>query len=181
MKKLLLVTICLIGFTTFGIAQESNVIQKGEKGVFSVGGIFGYAIDHKTAAIGVDFRYNLTDRMRLAPSVLYTIKNAGVSTYYANADAHYLARITNKTTLYPIGGLGLSVWNFTYTKKKEPGDQFSVEKESETKVRLGLNLGFGGETRITQDLIIGMEFRYNLTTERVYDQAMILTRVAYYF
>jgi outer membrane protein X len=181
MKKILLVTICLIGFTTFGIAQKSNVIQEGEKGVFSAGGLFGYVTDQKTAAIGVDFRYNLTDRMRLTPSVLYTIKNAGISTCYVNADAHYLARITNKMTLYPIGGLGLSIWNFTSTKKTVPDDPFSIKKESETKVRLGLNLGFGGEMRVTRDWIAGIEFRYNLTTERAYDQAMILTRIAYYF
>lgn len=178
MKKLVLLAACLVGFATFGFAQGGNLKSKGEKGVSSVGGIVGYAIDNKTVAVGVDYRYNIKDRIRLAPSILYAIKNENKSMWMVNADAHYLARITDKMTIYPIGGLGLSVWNFDYETFQS---EMSTVKESETKIRLGLNLGFGGEMRVTKDIIVGAEFRYNLTTERAYDQAMILGRVAYYF
>ncbi|HCC51034.1 MAG TPA: hypothetical protein DEQ30_02445 [Porphyromonadaceae bacterium] len=175
MKRIVLLAACLVGFATLGFAQGGNFKSRGEKGVSSVGGILGYAIDNKALAVGVDYRYNIKNSIRLAPSVLYTIENEDRSTWYVNADAHYLLRITDKMTIYPAGGLGLSVWSFDYKK------ELFTEIESETKVRLGLNLGFGGEMRVTKDIIVGAEFKYNLTTERAYDQAMILSRVAYYF
>jgi outer membrane protein X len=196
MRKSVLVAVCLVGFATVGFAQDGDFERRGEKGVSSVGGIVGYAIDNKTPAVGVDFRYNLKDRLRLAPSVLHTVKNEGRSAWFVNADAHYLARITNEVTIYPIGGIGLSAWKLDpaffvggepagkESVGEEPAEEESVDgeiAEKETKVRAGLNLGFGGEMRVTKDLIVGAEFRYHLTPERLYDQAMILARVAYYF
>lgn len=173
MKRIVFLAVCLVAFVANSFAQGS---YKGEKGVSSVGGIIGYAVDNKTVVLGVDYRYNIRDRIRIAPSVLYAVKNDDISTWYINADAHYLVRVTETMTIYPIGGLGLSVWNFDYIIP--PGSV--AEKDSETKVRLGLNMGFGGEMRVTQDVVVGAEFKYNLTN-RHYDQAMILARAAYYF
>ncbi|MDR0394694.1 MAG: porin family protein [Tannerella sp.] len=200
MKKIGLLAVCIVSFVTVGFAQNNDIKYNGEKGVSSIGAILGYAIDNKTIAVGIDYRYNIKDRVRLAPSVLYTVKNEDKSMWVVNADAHYLMRVTDKMTIYPLGGLGLSVWNLDYKKvgsgdknsenktsedkaseDKTPEDKTSVVEVSETKVRLGLNLGFGGEMRVTQDIIIGAEFRYNLTSKRIYDQAMILVRAAYYF
>ena len=84
-----------------------------------------------------------------------------------NADAHYLLRLTETLTFYPIGGVGLSIWNFHYIDA--------------TKVRVGLNLGMGIEQRINRDLIVGAEFKYNWTTQRAYDQALLAARIGYYF
>ena len=181
MKKTVLLIVCLVAFATNGFAQQRKI--KGEKGVSSVGVIAGYAIESEKAVIGIDYRYNVLDRVRIAPSVLYAVKSDYTDTWYANADVHYLARITNKVTLYPLGGLGLSVWNY-----KNPGRSHLEEllggvldiDDTETKTRLGLNLGFGGEMRMTKDIICGAEFRYNWTS-RYYNQAMILVRAAYYF
>ncbi|MDR0699354.1 MAG: outer membrane beta-barrel protein [Tannerella sp.] len=218
MRRLALLTICMFVFVTAGFAQDwrktrsTNIVQsginkyRGEMGVSSVGGIVGYAIDNKTALAGIDYRYNIRDRIRLAPSVLYVLENEYKSVLYANADAHYLARVTDKITIYPIGGLGMSVWNFRVPEtndpetndletndpettdpetadpgETDPGETDTETSDSETKIRIGLNLGFGGEMRVTKDIIIGAEFRYNLTSERIYDQAMLVARVAYYF
>jgi opacity protein-like surface antigen len=209
MRRLALLTICMFAFVAIGFAQDGSKTQKsnevrsgidkykGEMGVSSVGGIIGYGIDNKTALAGIDYRYNIRDKIRIAPSVLYVLKNENKSALYVNADAHYLARVTDKITIYPIGGLGVSVWNFrlpkissdTETSESETVDPEATNTEttntetagSETKVRIGLNLGFGGEMRVTKDIIVGAEFRYNLTSERIYDQAMLVARVAYYF
>jgi len=159
---------------TNGFAQKS---LKGEKGVSSVGVMVGYAIENDQAVVGIDYRYNIQDKIRLAPSVLYAIKSDNADTWYFNADAHYLARVTDRVTLYPIGGLGVSVWRY----RLFPGWQDFLDiKKIESDVCVGLNLGFGGEIRATEDIIIGAEFRYNWT-ERYYNQAMLLARVAYYF
>ena len=174
MKKLVFIMVCLVAFAIGGFAQSK---LSGEKGISSVGIIGGHAIRSKAPTIGVDYRYNIMDKVRLAPSVMYVFENDFANTFYANADAHYLARITDKATLYPLAGIGFSYWKWDSIID----DLEDLFGKSENKLRVGLNLGFGGEIRVTQDIIVGAEFRYNLTTERVYDQAMLLARVAYYF
>jgi opacity protein-like surface antigen len=195
MKKLVLLTVCIFLFAAAGVAQPGINKYKGEKGISSAGIMPGYAVGNKTALFGVDYRYNILDRLRLAPSVLYTLKNDYLNTWYVNADAHYLARITERITIYPVGGIGVSLWKTEILlppadpaetdppgETESPGEDESPEEtESQSEIRLGLNLGFGGEIRITKDIITGAEFRYNLTKERIYDQAMFLARVAYYF
>jgi hypothetical protein len=188
MKKLVFITVCLVAFAISGFAQSEF---SGEKGISSIGVIAGYAVDNKSLTIGADYRYNIMDNVRLAPSALYVLENDYVSRFYANADVHYLARITDEITLYPIGGLGISATKFgsysgVHGDLEDAGywpsyGSFYDFTKSETKIRVGLNLGFGGEVRVTKDIIVGAEFRYNLTTERAYDQAMLLARAAYYF
>jgi outer membrane protein X len=188
MKKIALITVCIAVFTAQGFAQN---LFKGEKGISSIGLITGYGVDSEVLTVGLDYRYNIKDQLRLAPSVLYMMKKDDLSTWYFNADAHYLLRASEKVTLYPIGGIGLSYWKY----KKDPLNGFLSTKKSvysidledtpytsysASKFRIGLNLGFGAEMRITKDLILGAEFKYNLTS-RLYNQAMLLARVAYYF
>jgi opacity protein-like surface antigen len=128
----------------------------------------------------------------LAPSVLYLFEKDLASTWYANVDAHYLARISRETTLYPIAGLGLSVWKFGNSGLLNPenflheygggdwGDNSGGYGYKDT-TKIGLNLGVGCETRLTEDILVGGEFKYNITNERLFDQAMITIRAAYYF
>ncbi len=183
MKKIILLTACVVALISNGYAQGGKVF-KGEKGVSSVGVIAGYGVDSKTVLAGLDYRYNITNKVRLAPSAMYAFENQGVSTWYVNTDVHYLSRITNQITMYPIGGLGLSIWEMEKIIPLEPtvlAETGLTEPESETEMRLGLNLGFGAEVRVNKDIILGAEFRYNLTDERIYDQAMFAARIAYYF
>ena len=184
MKRAVFLFACFVAFVTDSLAQSKFA---GEKGVSSVGVIAGYAIDNETIVIGADYRYNIEDRIRLAPSILHVFRNDNyryfnyaANLWYFNADVHYLARITDKITMYPIGGLGISVWNFKYGLPGNMEGILGLDTESESKARVGLNLGFGVEMRLTQDIIAGAEFRYNLTS-RHYRQAMIVGRVAYYF
>ena len=177
MKKLAFLTVCLVVFYANGYAQKN---YKGEKGVSSVGVTVGHAINSKAPTIGVDYRYNILDKVRLAPSAMYTFKSDYSHAFYVNADAHYLTRITDKATLYPLAGVGFSVrkWDPFVIDELE---HFLGNDDSGTRTRVGLNLGFGGEMRITKDIILGAEFRYYLTSDRSYDQAMILVRAAYYY
>ncbi len=172
MRVLLLITVFVIVFTN-GFAQRR---VPGEKGVSSVGVIVGYGIETEKAVAGIDYRYNILDKVRLAPSVLYNVKRNEADILYVNADVHYLARITPKITLYPLGGLGVFVWRNWVPELVG----FTVKKQTESDLRIGLNLGFGGEMRITKDFILGAEFRYNWT-KQFYNQAMLLARFAYYF
>ena len=167
--------VCFILCFVFCVSQGfTQVKYKGEKGISSVGGIVGYAIESEQAVVGFDFRYNVLNRVRLAPSVLYHVKKNDTDDLFLNADVHYLGRITPKMTLYPLAGLGVS-----FLRHRTP-NILPMKEKYVTETRLGLNLGFGGEVRVSKDLIIGAEFRYNWT-ERWYNRAMLLARVATYF
>jgi opacity protein-like surface antigen len=186
MKKLFLLSICITAFASTSFSQKG---YPGEKGVSSVGIMAGYAVDNKSFAVGLDFRHNVLARLRLSPSIFHVLKSdsLGVSTWYVNIDAHYLARVSNTTTIYPIVGAGLSIWTYELPAGLESlidlEDIRTSGKENDTvsKIQMGLNLGVGLEKRVTSDIIFGIEFKYNLTAERIYSQAMLLGRIAYYF
>ena len=177
MKKTFLIGVWFVAFWANSYAQ-SNL--KGEKGVSSIGAMVGYAIESEKAVIGIDYRYNILDRLRLAPSVLYGIKRDNADIWYLHADAHYLARISENFTLYPIGGLGFSFWKYRIVPEIDLGELGFIPQNADTYLRIGLNMGVGGELRLTEDLIAGAEFKYNWTKQG-FNQAMILLRVAYYF
>jgi len=167
-------TVCFILCFVFCVSQGfTQVKYKGEKGISSVGGIVGYAIESEQAVVGFDYRYNVFNRVRLAPSVLYHVKKNNMDDLFLNADVHYLGRITPKMTLYPLAGLGVSFLRLRT-------NFLPVTEKYVTQTRFGLNLGFGGEVRVTKDIILGAEFRYNWTELR-YNRAMLLARVATYF
>ncbi|MDR2385257.1 MAG: outer membrane beta-barrel protein [Tannerella sp.] len=196
MRKLFLLSVCIAVFISTSFSQ---INYAGEKGVSSVGITAGYAVDNNAFAAGFDFRYNILDHVRLAPSVMYILGSDSLnysSKWYVNVDAHYLLRVTNTTTVYPIAGIGLSVWQLKsqiiYRPNEETEESGEEGEDSEngefvggesttSKIRTGLNIGVGVEKRLTRDIILGAEFKYNLTTERFFNQAMLLGRVAYYF
>lgn len=167
MKRTVFLFVCFVTLVTSGFAQGK---PRGEKGISSVGGIVGYVIERQSSVIGIDYRYNILDRVRLAPSALYLFEKYHEERLYLNADVHYLARITREVTLYPIGGIGAALWRYKVVGLLEGADEW----------RLGVNLGFGGEIRMTKDIIVGTEFRYNWT-KRYFNEAVIMGRVAYYF
>jgi len=177
MKKTFLIGVCMVAFMANSYAQ-SNL--KGEKGVSSIGVMAGYAIESEKVVVGIDYRYNILDKLRLTPSVLYGIKRNNADIWYLNADAHYLARISENFTLYPIGGLGFSFWKYRMIPDIDLGDIDLVLQNADTYLRIGLNMGIGGELRLTEDIIAGAEFKYNWTKQG-FNQAMILVRAAYYF
>ena len=92
-------------------------------------------------------------------------RNNGASAWYIDFDAHYVVSVTRYFAFYPIGGMGMSVWDF----KGSDGN----------RTRLGLNVGIGAELYATDEISVGTDMKYNLTKD--YDQALVAVRVAYHF
>ncbi|MDR0844010.1 MAG: porin family protein [Tannerella sp.] len=165
MKKVLFV-ICLTIFAMQGYAQTAH---------YSVGGSLGYATDRKNPTIGVDFRYNLFPDIRFAPSVTRLIRNNGVDGWYMDLDGHYVVDVTRDFSFYPIGGVSLSIWNLD-----EDIYHFLLKERVHTShTRLGMNIGLGGEFRVTYEISIGMDFKYNVAND--HSQALAAIRVGYHF
>ena len=126
-----------------------------QQGQSAVGFNIGYGFDSKNATLGVDYRYCITDAVRLSPSLTYFVKNDNHSTWAIDLNAHYVVKLSEMFGFYAGHGL------------------------SHNETRLGANIGLGGEVYATDNLSIGLEVKYNIIKD--FDQAMLGVRVGYSF
>lgn len=157
MKKACMVLL-LVLVSSLDIASA----QTGQ-GSQAVGFKLGYGFDSKNTTLGIDYRYSLTDEVRLNPGLTYFIKHKGLSAWALDMDVHYVVKIDEMFGFYPLAGLNLSFWDFG------PADA----------TRFGANVGLGGEVYATQNLSVGLEFKYNIIKD--FDQALLGVRVGYSF
>jgi len=155
MKKLIVMLMLTI--------VSTGVFAQTEKGSSSFGLNIGYGFDSENATLGIDYRYNLTNEIRLTPSITHFVKNDGLKAWAIDMNAHYVVQLSDMFGFYPLGGLSLSFWNF----------------HSIDKTRFGANVGLGGEVYATKEITIGLEAKYNIIKD--FDQAMIAVRVGYNF
>lgn len=122
------------------IACTSSFAQKGTK---SIGGNLVFQTDGSTMGIGAKFRYNITDPIRIEPSLTYYFVD-GVTSLDANINGHYVFNFKNNFSAYPLAGMVIY--------------HSSVDGYSATNV--GLNLGGGAEYHINQKWAVGAEAKY---------------------
>jgi outer membrane protein X len=147
------------------LAALLTISGHAQKGHSTIGAGIGYAVDGQSITLGIDYRRHIFQNIRIAPSLAYLIRNNDLSAWHMNVDGHYVVNITGMFSFYPIGGINLSIWD----NKTVEGDY----------VRLGFNVGLGGEWTVTKEISLGLDMKYNVIT--TYDQAFITTRVAYHF
>lgn len=138
-----------------------------QKGAQSVGFNLGYGFDSENATIGLDYRYNLTNEIRLAPQLTHFVKNDGLSAWAIDMNVHYVVPLSDLFAFYPIGGIDLSFW------------KFSQNHFSDNRTRLGLNIGLGADLYASPEITVGVDVKYNIIKH--YDQALASVRVAYNF
>lgn len=160
MKKIII----LIGMMFF--LMSSTFAQKGIK---AIGGHLSYGTDIESVGFGLKFQYNITDNIRLEPSMNYFFKNEGVEQYDINANAHYLFPLASNIRIYPLAGLTFARWNFEY----------KIEGFSTDVSRLGVNSGGGVEMDITDNLLINCELKYQYVSD--FEQAIFNVGIAYMF
>jgi outer membrane protein X len=155
MKRIILISL-------LAMLAVSSYAQRGRA---SVGAQLGYALDWQAATIGFNYRYELRPDVHLAPSLVFMTRNKGMMACYMDFDAHYVVSVSEVFSFYPIGGIGLSIWNMDLLKGNA--------------VRPGLNVGLGGELRLSPEISVGLDMKYNLI--HTYDQALVAVRVGYHF
>jgi len=164
MKKVLFICMmAVLGLT--GYAQT-------EQGTQSVGFDLGYGFDGKNLNLGLDYRYNLTDEIRLAPSLSHFVRNDNLSAWAIDLNAHYVVKLDEMFGFYPLAGLDLSFWKYRVDTHLAPTHTFKY-------TRFGVNLGLGGELYATDQLTLGIEIKYNIIKD--FDQAIIGLRAGYNF
>jgi opacity protein-like surface antigen len=158
MKKLLLL---LVLFVSFAANAQTH------QGESAFGFNMGYGFDSKNAVLGIDYRYGLTDEVRLTPSLSYFVKNNGRSACAIDLNAQYVFLLSDMVGFYPLAGLDLSFW-------KHPAGEGTL-----TDTRFGVNLGMGLELYATQNVTVGIEAKYTIIKD--FDQAILGVRVGYSF
>lgn len=185
-KKLTLVLIALI------VACSSLWAQQGEKSV-SVNLGYGSGSFHKAFKIGAEFKYNLTDAIRLAPGFDYFLKSDGVGLWSANVNGHYLFNIKSVEGLkvYPLVGLTLlgttGAGSGDVNMDDEdwsdiPGYEDYVDDNDNTggnATKFGANLGAGIQYPIMQNLDLGFEIKYQFVAD--FDQIVFGINASYKF
>lgn len=164
MKKIvMLLLLAVIGFSA------SAQIERGRS---SVGLNLGYGFDTENPVIGIDYRYLLTNAIRINPGVSHYIKKDGLSAWAIDLNFHYLVPLSQTVNFYPIVGADLSFWDQRLVKEPRA-------EGSKATTRFGANLGLGLEVYATNNLTVGLDVKYMIISK--VDQAVLSARVGYNF
>ena len=141
-----------------------------QKGIQAAGVHLSYGTEIESFGIGLKYQYNITDNIRLEPSMNYFFENNGIDQFDINANAHYLFPMASNVRVYPLAGLTFARWSFP---------QLIGGKFSNDATRLGINIGGGAEMDITNKLMLNFELKYQLVND--FDQAIFNLGIAYMF
>ena len=141
-----------------------------QKGIQAAGVHLSYGTEIESFGIGLKYQYNITDNIRLEPSMNYFFENNGIDQFDINANAHYLFPMASNVRVYPLAGLTFARWSFPQLI----GGNFSNDA-----TRLGIKYGGGAEMDITDKLMLNFELKYQLVND--FDQAIFNLGIAYMF
>ena len=140
-----------------------------QKGIQAAGVSLNYGTEISSIGLGVKYQYNITDNIRLEPSINYFFENKGTDMFDINATAHYLVPMASNIRLYPLAGLTYARWAF----------DLGNDGAEITHSKFGLNLGGGAEFDITNELMMNFELKYQCVSD--FNQAIFRVGLAYMF
>ena len=94
----------------FGIADAQ---ERGDSGLGPRLGVYAHTGGEPVYGIGAEFRHNISDAVRIAPSLMWLF-NSGCSVEAA-CDLHLMLRTARHWYLYPLAGVSVNDirgWNF---------------------------------------------------------------------
>lgn len=143
MKKVYLLLVCLC------VCVMSASAQQGEQ---KIGAQLLYG-NETNVGLGLKYRYNITNQLRVEPAFDYFFKHDHVSAWDLMANFHYLFPVADQFTLYPVAGLG-------YFRAKGHGSDFGWSDYSEG--RLAVNLGGGVDLKLSSNLTLDLQLKYQI-------------------
>ncbi len=147
-----------------------NVYAQMQKKSFSFGYSGGGTMGTENGTLTIDCRYNLTNAIRISPSITRMLRYYGYRGWMYDANIHYVIPFSDVFSTYPF--LGISALTLSYKEK-------TAEESEPKETFLGANIGIGGEFYFADQIIIGMDIKYNL--QKKHDQMMAFIRIAYMF
>lgn len=158
--------VILLMLTSFSL----NLYAQMQKKRFSLGYSGGGTTITENATLGIDYRYNLTNTVRISPSVTKMLRYYGYTGWMFDANVHYVISFNDVFSIYPLAGFSaLTLRNKVKNEtEKAPRDTY-----------FGANVGVGGEFYFVDEIIIGLDVKYNI--QKKHDQMMAAIRIAYMF
>lgn len=143
MKKLLLMA-AFVATASSSFAQ----LGQGEKSVIFEG---QFKANPARFGLGVQGRYNILDNVRVAPEVLFIFPKDHTIGLDVNINAHYVFPIDSKLTLFPLAGISMQNYRFSY------------EGVSNSASKFGLNLGGGAGYALNNKSFLNLEMKYTFS------------------
>ena len=140
-----------------------------QKGIQAAGVHLAYGTEISSLGLGVKYQYNITDNIRLEPSINYFFENDGTDMFDFNATAHYLFPMASNVRIYPLAGLTFARWAW----------DLGHEGAEITKSKFGMNFGGGAEFDLSNEFMMNFEVKYQLVSD--FDQAIFSLGIAYMF
>ena len=155
-----------------------------QKGRQAIGFGLSYGTEIESIGLGLKYQYNITNPIRLEPSLNYFIENDNVSMLDVNMNLHYLCPVGRSVKLYPLFGFTFSNWMFDLGDGFDidvDGDHIHIDKDDDhhNECRVGVNIGGGADFVLTNNWIMNFELRYQLVSD--FDQAVFNLGFAYRF
>ena len=155
-----------------------------QKGIQAAGVSLNYGTEISSIGLGVKYQYNITNDIRLEPSITYFFENKGLDMFDLNVNAHYLLPLASNVRLYPLAGLTYTRWAADF---RNDGAEITHNKSGInlgggaeiTHNKLGINLGGGAEFDITDELMMNFEIKYQCVSD--FGQAIFSIGLAYMF
>lgn len=145
---------------------------QAQKGKQAIGFGLNYGTQIESMGLGIKYQYNITDPIRLEPSLNYFFENDNVSMLDFNVNLHYLCPVGRGVKLYPLFGLTLTNWMLDI-------DTGFGEDIDDNECRFGVNLGGGVEFDLGHNWAINLEGKYQLVSD--FDQGVINIGASYRF
>ncbi len=161
MKKFIMIAALLVA------ALNAQAQTKGDFAVGLQGGatiskleIGDWNVDDTSTRMGfgVFGQYNFTNNWRVELEGIYHPKKDHVSDFTLGLNIHYLFKIGNTVSIYPLLGYALSFVNAeTYT---ETDEHSSVTVEGDNSTEGGIQLGAGVQANINSNWFVAGEYKY---------------------
>lgn len=139
--------------------------------------------------IGAKFQYNVTDPIRLEAAFDYGFKNKGVDVMTIGVNAHYIFKVADKISVYPLVGLGYAHAKATVSGIPDMDeddcygdagiDDFGTTTESGSVNRIFFNVGVGGQYDLNDKLAVNLEIKYQYIKD--FNRLPISLGIAYKF
>ena len=153
MKKLIVLMSMMLCMAGNAMAQ---------KDIKAVGVHLNYGTKIESFSLGVKFQQNITNEIRLEPSMNYYFANKGIDMLDVNFNVHYLFPMASNIRLYPLVGLTFERWDVGNIKN-----------------RLGVNMGAGAEFDIADNWMMNFELKQKLVKK--YNQSVFSVGLSYMF
>ena len=153
MKKLIVLMSMMFCIMSSAMAQ---------KDIKAIGVHLNYGTEIESFSLGAKYQQNLTNEIRLEPSMNYYFEKRGIDLLDLNLNVHYIFPMSSNIRLYPLVGLTFERWDF-----------------GKVKNRFGANIGSGVEFDIADNWMTNIELKYKFVKDL--DQPIFSVGIAYMF